>query len=67
MGSDFVVVLGEDVESVVGFSSSSIGLSVLGLPVVPEVVNGGGNFGGSEFLGVFHHEVSGSNDGSDGK
>jgi len=62
---DFLIVVVEDVESVLGFSSGSIRFSVLFLPVLPEVINGGGDILSSDLLGVVEHEVSGSSNGGD--
>jgi len=65
VGLDFVVVGVENRESVLGFSSRSVGFSVFLLPVLPEVVDGGGDVLGAESLGVIQEVLAGSDEGGD--
>jgi len=44
VGIDFLVVLVENVESVFRFSLSSVDFAVGRFPVVPQIVNRGGDF-----------------------
>jgi hypothetical protein len=74
IGSFFVIlvsknnfeVFSEDRESILVFSISSIYFSVSGFPVLPGVIEGGGDFGSGDSL-VVDHEDSGSNDGGKGE
>lgn len=67
MGIDFLVVLVENVESVFRFSLSSVDFAVGGFPVVPQIVNRGGDFLFSVDVVVFVDQVAGSENGSEGK
>jgi len=64
---DFVVVFIENAESVLGFGFTSINFSVFLFPVLPQVVDRGGDFLRSRDSVSVEEHVAGSEDSSNGE